>query len=148
MIHFERTLEIDATPDAVWAVVSRYMHIDEYAPEIKSVEALTEGENRVGSKRRNTFNNGKSMAEEVTEWDADRKYHRFQMSEMDSMPLHEAFSSVAIEAIDDRKSLVRWDMDFRVKYGPFGWLMGQTMMKMMMSKILDGNLKGLADKLK
>ena len=31
-------------------------------------------------------------------------------------------------------------------YRPVGWLMGQTMMKMMMGKILDANLKGLADK--
>ena len=34
-----------------------------------------------------------------------------------------------------------WSMDYRVKYGPLGWLLGQTMM----GKVLDGNLKGLAD---
>jgi hypothetical protein len=44
--------------------------------------------------------------------------------------------------------MVIWDMDYRVKFGPFGWLLGQTMMKMMMGKILDGNLKGLADKVR
>lgn len=37
-------------------------------------------------------------------------------------------------------------MDYRVKYGPPGWLLGQTMVKMMMGRILDGNLKGLAEK--
>jgi len=42
--------------------------------------------------------------------------------------------------------MVIWDLDYRVKFGPFGWLLGQTMMKMMMGKIIDGNLKGLADK--
>ena len=42
--------------------------------------------------------------------------------------------------------LEKWTMDYRVKYGPFGWLLGQTMMKMMMGKILDGNLKGLANR--
>ena len=41
MIHSERTLEIDDTPDAVWAVLGRFMHIDEFAPLIKSVDALT-----------------------------------------------------------------------------------------------------------
>ena len=49
MIHFERTLEIDATPDAVWAVLGNFMHIDEFAPEIVSVDALTDGEDGVGT---------------------------------------------------------------------------------------------------
>ena len=41
-----------------------------------------------------------------------------------------------------------WTFDYRVKYGPLGWLMGQTLVKMMMGKIIDANLKGLADKVK
>ena len=57
-IHFERTLKIDATPDAVWAVFSSFMHIDEFAPEIESVDALTDGEDGIGSRRRNHFHHG------------------------------------------------------------------------------------------
>ncbi len=68
MIHFERSLEIDATPDAVWAVLGRFMHIDEFAPLIASVDALTTGEDGLGSKRRNNFANGTSLVEEVTAW--------------------------------------------------------------------------------
>jgi carbon monoxide dehydrogenase subunit G len=146
MIHFERTLEINATPEAVWAVVGNFMHIDEYAPEIVSVDALTNGKDAIGSKRRTSFKNGTSLVEEVTEWDANRRYHRFQLSEMESMPLHEAYSAISIEPMDKGRSMVTWDFDYRVKFGFFGWLLGQTMMKMMMSKIIDGNLKGLADK--
>lgn len=37
---------------------------------------------------------------------------------------------------------------YSLKYGPFGWLPGQTMMKMMLSKVLAGNLHGLADKVR
>ncbi len=146
MIHFERTLKIDATPDDVWAVLGRFMHIDEFAPLIKSVDALTEGEDGIGSKRRNHFDNGTSLVEEVTEWDANRWYHRVRLSEMSAMPLHEAYSAMSVEPTDNGRSMVTWDMDYRVKFGPFGWLLGQTMMKMMMGKILDGNLKGLANK--
>ena len=62
------------------------------------------------------------------------------------MPLHEAHAEVSVEPLGSERSRVKWGMDYRVKYGPFGWLLGQTMMKMMMGKILDGNLKGLADK--
>ena len=40
MIHFERTLKIDATPDAVWAVLGNFMQVDEFAPEIVSVDVF------------------------------------------------------------------------------------------------------------
>ena len=52
MIHHERSLTIDATPHAVWDVLSHYMHIDEFAPQITSVDALTDGEVGIGSRRR------------------------------------------------------------------------------------------------
>ena len=60
MIHHERTLDIGAAPDAVWAVIGRFMHIDEFAPMVRSVDALTDGEDGKGSKRRVNFHNGTS----------------------------------------------------------------------------------------
>ena len=142
MIHFERSLTIDASPDAVWAVLSRYMHIDEFAPQVTSVDALTDGENGVGSKRRNHFANGTSVVEEVTSWKPGTGY-TVQLSDMAAMPLHEASSEIRITPTDGQ-SRVTWTFDYRVKYGPLGWLIGQTMLKMMMGKIIDANLQGLA----
>ena len=74
MIHYERTLDIDATPEALWAVIGRFMHIDEFAPLVKSVDALTDGEDGIGSKRRCNFDDGGSVVEEVTQWEANRRY--------------------------------------------------------------------------
>ena len=146
MIHFQRAHTIDASPEAVWAVLGRYMHVDAFAPLITSVDALTEGEDGLGSKRRNHFKNGTSVVEEVTAWEPNQGF-TVKLSEMAAMPLHEAYSEVSIEPNGER-SKVNWTFDYRVKYGPLGWLMGQTMMKMMMGKIVDGNLKGLADKVR
>lgn len=146
MIHHERSLTIDATPDAVWAVLSRYTHINEFAPQITSVDALTEGEAGVGSKRRNHFANGTSLVEEVTAWKPGSGY-TVKLSNMAAMPLHEASSEIRITPTGG-KSKVTWTFDYRVKYGPIGWLMGQTMMKMMMGKIIDANLHGLAEKVR
>ncbi|NIZ61021.1 SRPBCC family protein [Sedimentitalea sp. CY04] len=145
MIQFERTLEIDATPEAVWAVLGRYMHIDEFAPLVKSVDALTNGEDGVGSKRRCHFDNGTSVVEEVTAWVPNRKC-RVKLSDMEAMPLNEAHAELVVEPVGQGKSKVKWGMEYRVKFGPLGWLLGQTLMKMMMGKILDGNLNGLASK--
>ena len=147
MIHYERTLDIDATPEALWAVIGRFMHIDEFAPLVKSVDALTDGEDGIGSKRRCHFDDGGSVVEEVTQWEANRRY-RVRLSDMTTMPLEEAHAEVSVEPLDSGQSRVTWGMDYRVKYGPLGWVLGQTMMKMMMGKVLDGNLKGLADKVR
>ncbi len=145
MIHYERTLDMDATADAIWAVIGRFMHIDEFAPLIKSVDALTDGEDGVGSKRRCNFDNGTSVVEEVTEWEVCRKY-RVRLSEMSALPLHEMHAELSLGQLEDKRVRVTWAVDYRVKFGPFGWLLGQTMMKLMMGKIIDGNLKGLAGK--
>jgi len=146
MIHFQRSHTIDAPPEAVWAVLGRYMHIDEFAPQITSVDALTDGEVGLGSRRRNYFENGTSLVEEVIAWNPYRGF-KVELSDMAAMPLHEAQSEVIIEP-NGARSTVTWTFDYRVKYGPLGWLMGQTLMKIMMGKIIDGNLKGLADKVR
>ena len=121
MIRHERSLTIDAAPDAVWAVLERYMHIDEFAPQITSVDSLTKGEAGVGSKRRNHFANGTSLVEEVTSWKPGSGY-TVELSDMAAMPLHEASSEIRITPTGG-KSKVTWTFDYRVKYGPLGWLM-------------------------
>ncbi|MCG7520075.1 SRPBCC family protein [Ruegeria sp. Ofav3-42] len=145
MIHHERTLEIDARPEAVWAILSRFMQIDEFAPQVTSVDALTTGEIGVGSKRRCHFENGTSLVEEVTDWQVNKGY-RVRLSEMSAMPLTEAHAAITIKPQANSRSRVIWSMDFQMKYGLVGWLMGQTILKAMMGRVLDGNLKALADK--
>jgi len=147
MIHLQRIQTINATPDAVWAVLGRFMQMDEFAPLVKSVDALTDGEDRVGSKRRAHFTNGSSMVEEVIKWEPNRGY-RVRSSELEPMPVHEMQSDLSVSPRNNGQSKVTWSTEYRMKYGPFGWLMGQTVMKRMMGKVVDGNLKGLADKVR
>ncbi|MDG2341345.1 MAG: SRPBCC family protein, partial [Paracoccaceae bacterium] len=94
MIRAQRNHIINATPDEIWAVLSRYMHIDEFCAGITHVDALTTGEDGVGSKRRNNFadDNG-SMVEEVIEWTVNRGY-KVRMSEMTKFPAKEAVAFI------------------------------------------------------
>lgn len=147
MIHIQRTCTIDAPPEAVWAVLGRYMHVDEFSPLITSVDALTDGEDGLGSKRRNHFENGTSLVEEVTVWEPN-KCLTVRLSDMAGTPLRDAYAPTTIEPLGGNRSKVTWGLDIQVKYGPLGWLMGQTMMRMMMGKIIAGNLKGLDDKVR
>ncbi len=145
MITHQRRLEIDARPEAVWAILSRFMHIDEIAPQVTYVDALTRGANGVGSKRRCYFQNGSSLIEEVTNWEPYRGYS-VRLSDMSALPLTEAHAAIEIEPLAGHRAQVIWSMDYTVKYGVLGWIMGQTLMKIMMTRILDSNLKTLSDK--
>ncbi|WP_170414741.1 SRPBCC family protein [Ruegeria atlantica] len=144
MIHRERSLDVNARPDEIWAILSRFMHIDEFAPQVTSVDALTTGDNGVGSKRRCHFQNGTSLVEEVTNWQINQGYS-VRLSEMPAMPMHEAHAAIAIQPVTGTHCRVTWSMDYRMKYGPVGWLMGQTLLKVMMGRVLADNLKALAN---
>ncbi|KPA22225.1 Polyketide cyclase / dehydrase and lipid transport [Shimia sp. SK013] len=142
MLKIERSLEIEATPEQVWAVMGRFMHIDAFAPEVARVEALTVGEDQVGSQRRCHFTNGQALVETVTAWDAGRGYS-VALSEMGSMPMSAASAELRIEAVGNKARVV-WGFAGKMKFGPLGWLMGQLMLKPMMGKVIAANLEGLA----
>ena len=144
MTHYERSLDIRATPQEIWAVLGRFMDIHEFAPLVTSVDALTDGEDGVGSKRLNHFDNGTSITEEVTHWEPNHMY-RVRLSDIDAIPLHRSEAEISIASIDSGHSRVTWSTDYQVKYGVLGWLLGQTLLKIMMKKIIDANLHGLAD---
>ncbi len=145
MIYHKRTLEIDACPEAIWAILSRFMQIDEIAPQVAQVQALTHGSSGVGSKRRCYFKNGSSLVEEVTKWEPNSGYS-VRLSEISAMPLTEAHVTIVIEPIAGNRAKVTWSMEYAAKHGPIGWLLGQTLIKMMVNKVLGGNLKALNDK--
>jgi len=144
MIHNERTRDISAPPEAVWRLLGRFMHIGDFHPRIASVDALTEGEPGEGSSRRCNFKDGSSVVEQVTSWESGRRY-RVRLSEY-SMPLKQAFAEFSIEPAGDGKTRARMAMDYQVKFGPLGWLMGQTMIKSMKGKVFDVVIDGLAKK--
>lgn len=145
MTRYQRKLTLDARPEAVWQELSRFMQIGDICPAITKVDALTEGDIRVGAKRRCHFENGSNLVEQITEWTPGKGY-RVQLQEVDPMPLKEAYADLHVEPAANGQSTVTWGMDYRVKFGPLGWLLGQTMMKLMMKGVLDGNLKGLEQK--
>lgn len=147
MIRHQRTRQIDAAPDEVWAVLGRFMHIDEFAPQVASVEALTDGAVGVGSRRRCTFENGGDMVEEVTAWEPGQSF-RVRLSETAPIPLSEGHAFVKIAPAGAGATRVDWGMDYRMKYGPLGWLLGQTMVKAMMGKVIEANLDGLATRVR
>ncbi|WP_371168512.1 SRPBCC family protein [Aliiroseovarius sp. 2305UL8-7] len=145
MIQIERTYEIDATPEAVWAELSRYMHLDDIAPLVVKVDALTDFSEGLGARRRAYFENGTSLVEEVVDWQPNREMS-IDCSDLDPLPMKALATTIRIEPLGKGRSKTIWRTGFQVKYGPFGWLLGQLMMKRALGKVIEGNLEGLDKK--
>lgn len=144
MVKCSRSIQLDATPEEVWGVIGRYMLANEYSPLVVSVEALTTGEDGIGSKRRNFFENGTSITEEVIEW-VPNASQRIVCSEFGPLPLRSLVAQIDIIPDDSNRATLKWSLDFKVKYGPLGWLMGQLLMKGAFGKVVSGNLDAVAD---
>jgi carbon monoxide dehydrogenase subunit G len=143
MIQFERSRVIDASPAAIWAVLGRFMHVDAFAPEIVKVDALTQGEDGVGSKRRNHFANGGSLVEEVTAWHPGQGF-TVALSDMGKIPFTQASARVQLTPVGGQ-TRVSWGFEYQVKYDLVGWVMGKTLIQQGMSKVIDANLAALDD---
>ena len=144
MITIARTIDIAATAEQTWAILGRFAHIDEFHPRVRRVDVLSEATSGVGASRRCHFKDGSSVVEKVVDWQEGRSYS-VQLSEF-SMPLNKAIATFAIAPLAADRCQIKMAMDFEVKYGPIGWLMGQTMMRKMMSSLFLVILRGLEDR--
>ncbi|SMR70762.1 Polyketide cyclase / dehydrase and lipid transport [Aliiroseovarius halocynthiae] len=142
MIQIERTRKIGATPEAVWAELSRFMHLDDIAPLVVKVDALTDFREGLGARRRAHFDNGTSLVEEVVDWQPNREM-TIHCSDLEPLPLKALETIIRVEPLPNGRSKTVWNTQFQVKFGPFGWLMGQLLMRRPFNTVVGGNLKGL-----
>lgn len=142
MLHVESTRTISADPATVWPALADYMAIDVIAPEVVKVDVLSENSTGLGAKRRCHFPNGTSLVEEAIKWNEGRGY-RAAMLEMGKIPFKTAQAEIRLTPTSDGKTHVYWCIDYQPKFGPLGWLMGATLMKPQLRKVLNGNLTGL-----
>jgi hypothetical protein len=144
VIKTERSIDIEAPADRVWAVLGRFMHIDDFHPRVSRVDVLSDATAGVGACRRCHFRDGTSVVEKVIDWQDGRSY-RAELSEF-SLPLRKAIATLSVEPVDAERSRAKMSLDYEVKFGPIGWLMGRTMMSRMMGRLFLIVLRGLEER--
>jgi hypothetical protein len=144
VITTERTLDINTSAERVWSVLGKFMHIDEFHPRVSKVDVLSEAAAGVGASRRCHFKDGSSVVERVIDWQDGGSYS-VELSEF-SLPLKRAVATLGVESLGPERSRLKMGMEFQVKYGPVGWLMGQMMMKRMMGRLFLVVLHGLENR--
>ncbi len=83
-----------------------------------------------------------TIREEITAYEPGRGYE-VEIVDPGKFPLKRAVAHLSVEPLGDARSRVGFDMDFRPKFGPLGWIMGKTVMVPQFRKILGRVLEGL-----
>ncbi|MCP4325733.1 MAG: SRPBCC family protein [Alteromonadales bacterium] len=140
--HCENRLKVNVPAEKVWQALEDYSNIEKFAMTIKSSASVNEISTGLGAKRSCTFNDGSSLVEEIIEYQAGQGY-KMDISDH-SMPLKSMQSTMKVTAIDKNSCEIYMSADFVVKGGPFGWVMGQLLMRPVMKGIFKKVMTGLA----
>ena len=140
MPSIEQQITIDAPSDRVWDALGDFGGIDRWSPSINHSSAGDGPQRGVGAERacevKGIFPN---VVERTTQWGEGHGYS----FEIEGAPmLKQATSTWSLEAEGDRTTVTA-RVDYRTSMGPIGALMGATIMKRMMSRILADSLAGL-----
>jgi ribosome-associated toxin RatA of RatAB toxin-antitoxin module len=140
--HVKNTMRVNVPAKNIWEVLGDFSSIERFAPTIKTSPIVNDKSSGLGAKRLCTFNNGSSLIEEIIDYQEGKSF-KIEISEF-SMPLKSQHAEMKVEAVDANTSDIYMSVDFVVKGGPFGWLMGFLMMRPLMKLVTKNILTGLA----
>ena len=132
---------ITASPSRVWRVLADFAGIHRWHPNVETADQLSKNDRGDDASRRCNFHDGTSVVERVTHWNEGESYS-VELSEADAMPLAKAHATMSVVP-DASGALVTIEMNYTVKYGPVGWLLGVTIMPFMMKRVFKKALLGL-----
>jgi carbon monoxide dehydrogenase subunit G len=140
--HVETTLRVNAPAEKVWETLRDFSSIERFSSNVESSPIIGEVASGLGTKRTCTFYDKSTVVEEIVEY-AEGQSLDIELSEF-SMPLKCMRAQMKVTPVDGARSDASFAVDFVMKYGPIGWLMGAVMMKPMMRRITRDVLRGLA----
>jgi ribosome-associated toxin RatA of RatAB toxin-antitoxin module len=138
----KNNMRVNVSATKIWEVLRDYSSIEKFAPTIKSSPIVEGKSSGLGAKRLCTFNDGSSLIEEITDYQEGKSF-KLVVSEH-SMPLISQNAEMKVAAVDENTCDIFMTVNFVVKGGPFGLIMGIVMMKPLMNSVTKNILTGLA----
>lgn len=140
--HVEYTMRVNIPAKKVWEVLEDFSSIERFSPAVKKSPIMEGKASGLGAKRHCEFYDGTSVVEEIIDYEEGKGF-QVELTEY-SMPLKSLTAKMKVEKVNASVSDISMSMDFVVKGGPFGWLMGFMMMRPMMKGVIKKILTGLA----
>lgn len=140
--HVENKMRVNVPANKVWEVLEDFSSVEKYAFSVDKSPLLEGKSSGLGTKRKCDFYDGTSVVEEIIGYQKGKGF-KVELSEY-SMPVKSLVAGMKVEEVDAKTSDISMEMDFVVKGGPFGWLMGFFMMRPMLRGVAKKVLTGLA----
>ncbi|KQP32980.1 SRPBCC family protein [Methylobacterium sp. Leaf100] len=106
----EETVEINATPDKVWAVISNFQDMS-WLPLVEKTEG--KGGNEIKATRTLTLKGGATVDEELYKYSAEKMSYSYRITKVDvkTLPVNDYSSTIKVEDAGG-KTKVSWDGAF------------------------------------
>lgn len=109
-------VSISAPAAKVWSTVSNFNDLGAWHPAVKSTEIVSGENNKVGTVRLLTLQDGGTVKEKLLAYKAKGKTFKYSILES-VFPVSDYVSSVTVKADGKDKSLVVWEGTFKHKQG-------------------------------
>lgn len=141
--HIEDSLEIKLPATKVWEILSDFSSIEKTSHSVERSPLLEGPTSGVGTKRKCYFYDNKSVVEEIVEFREGQSF-KMVLSEY-SMPMKSILAELKVEKINESSSRITMSMDFVVKGGPIGWLLGAILLRPVLKrKVVQKELIGIS----
>ncbi len=141
-IHVEKTMRFKVTAEKAWETVDDFGAIYKFSPTVKSSPIVNDINRGLGSKRKTVFYNDDSLIEEIVGYEKGKS---MTVKVLDpSSPLKSSVAKMIIKKVDAETSDLTFSMDFEMKWGPLGWLLGNIMLRPVFKGIFKKQVLGWA----
>lgn len=141
------TKEIDASPEAVWAVLDDFGGVARYNPHVETSTVVDGPDTGTGAIRECQFYDGGRIEEEIVDYEFASGY-TVEFVDMGGLPLKRNVVELTILGVDENRTAVTMTATFTPKFGPIGWVMANVMMKSRFRRTFEAVLDGLASHLR
>jgi hypothetical protein len=130
-------LEASCSPARVWALLADLEAVQRYNPGVRAAKIVSDQRTGVGAVRACELEPSGRVLERVTHWEEGRALG-LEVAESD-WPIHFMRWVTKLEPRGAGTSLTQ-DLEYRVKFGPLGWLLDRIAMERRLRASLDGIL--------
>lgn len=138
-IHHE--VHAKCSPARVWAVLADLEAVGHYNPGVRAVAIRGTQRSGVGAMRACELAPQGRVVERVTHWEEGRAVG-LEVAESD-WPIHFMRWVTRLEP-DGEGTRIAQELEYRVKFGPLGWVLDRLVMKRKLTATLDGVFAALA----
>jgi len=113
----QQSIEINATPKAVWDLVKDFNGLHKWHPAFKDDVIKSGKNNKKGAVRTLTLQSDESFDEELLFWNDEKKYFRYRIIGDSPFPITDYVSTVAVQRGRNGMTKLAWQGKFKNKEG-------------------------------